>query len=227
MPALILIRHGQASFGAPDYDVLSGRGRAQVAAVTAALGRRGLRVERVLSGSLTRQINTAEPLAAAAGVDLHVDTRWNEYDSEDLLTHHSALNLRPAPPIGSTPPEATPSDYQATLDAALSRWVHAGDDSPASETWGAFSGRVLEAASDAAAGVARGGTVVVATSGGVIAAVCTALLGAPSSTVVALNRVGVNTGITKIAVGRRGLTLLSFNDHGHLEGAEDDLLTYR
>jgi hypothetical protein len=43
---------------------------------------------------------------------------------------------------------------------------------------------------------------------------------------VALNRVTVNTGVTKIVSGRAGTSLLSFNDHGHLEGAAE-LLTYR
>jgi hypothetical protein len=41
---------------------------------------------------------------------------------------------------------------------------------------------------------------------------------------VAFNRVTINTGLSKVAVGRSGMTLVSFNEHGHLG---DDLLTYR
>ena len=33
-----------------------------------------------------------------------------------------------------------------------------------------------------------------------------------------LNPVTVNSSVTKVVVGRRGATLVSFNDHSHLEG---------
>jgi len=36
----------------------------------------------------------------------------------------------------------------------------------------------------------------------------------------------VNTSVTKVVVGDRGATLVSFNEHGHLE-THPDLLTYR
>ena len=32
-----------------------------------------------------------------------------------------------------------------------------------------------------------------------------------------VNRVAVNAGITKVVVGAQGTTLVSFNEHGHLE----------
>ena len=42
-----------------------------------------------------------------------------------------------------------------------------------------------------------------------------------------LNPVTVNSSVTKVVVGRRGATLVSFNDHSHLEGMDGRLLTYR
>jgi len=41
-----------------------------------------------------------------------------------------------------------------------------------------------------------------------------------------LNPVCVNSGVTKLVTGRRGLTLVSFNEHTHLD-PKPDLLTYR
>ena len=41
-----------------------------------------------------------------------------------------------------------------------------------------------------------------------------------------LSKVVVNSSVTKVVLGRRGTSLVSFNDHGHLEGREG-LLTYR
>jgi hypothetical protein len=37
--------------------------------------------------------------------------------------------------------------------------------------------------------------------------------------------VTVNAGVTKVVRGRSGTTLVSFNEHGHLEA--DGLVTYR
>jgi hypothetical protein len=54
-----------------------------------------------------------------------------------------------------------------------------------------------------------------------------ALLGVPPAAFVAFNRVVVNTGITRLAHGRGGTTLVSFNEHAHLESPGRSLITYR
>ena len=73
-------------------------------------------------------------------------------------------------------------------------------------------------------GLEQGQDAVVFTSAGVIATVCAHVLGAGAAGLVALNRVAVNGAVTKLAVGRSGSTLLTFNEHTHLEGEH---LTYR
>lgn len=65
------------------------------------------------------------------------------------------------------------------------------------------------------------------TSGGVLGAVAGSLLGTPGPGLLKLNRVTVNTGITKLTSGRGGVNLLSFNEHPHLEGENARLLSYR
>jgi hypothetical protein len=40
-----------------------------------------------------------------------------------------------------------------------------------------------------------------------------------------LNPVTINTAITKVVSGRSGLTVVSYNEHAHLDGTE--LLSYR
>ncbi len=37
----------------------------------------------------------------------------------------------------------------------------------------------------------------------------------------------MNTGITKLAVGRAGTSLISFNEHAHIDDDGGKLLTYR
>ncbi len=64
---MLLIRHGQASFGAADYDVLSPRGIEQSRVLGAWLAARGERIDAVYSGPRKRQIDTARHIASAAG----------------------------------------------------------------------------------------------------------------------------------------------------------------
>jgi hypothetical protein len=65
---------------------------------------------------------------------------------------------------------------------------------------------------------------VVVTSGGPISAVTADLLEADTPTYQRLAPVVVNSSVTRVVSGRRGLTLVSFNDHAHLPA---ELLTYR
>jgi len=59
VPSVILVRHGQASFGAASYDVLSEVGYRQAELTALELRRRGARVECVVAGTLARQRDTA------------------------------------------------------------------------------------------------------------------------------------------------------------------------
>src|SRR5438874_7882519 len=67
MGVLLLVRHGQASLGTADYDRLSDVGRRQAQVTGARLARTDLAVDRVVSGALTPQRDTAEPGLAALG----------------------------------------------------------------------------------------------------------------------------------------------------------------
>lgn len=206
MSAVYLVRHGQASFGQADYDVLSPVGERQAKVVGEELAARGVRPAVVLSGTLLRQRRTAE--IAVGAVDC--DARWNEYDHLGLVT--SLVDPLPT----------DPRLFQSALDEALLLWAR-GSAAGSAGTYADFAAAGV-AALDAAA---SGGTAVVFTSGGVIAALCAGLLGLGPEGLVALNRVVVNGAITKVVVGRSGSSLVSFNEHGHFEGDRRELLTYR
>jgi broad specificity phosphatase PhoE len=224
MPAVLLVRHAQASFGGTDYDVLSELGADQAAAARVAVSRLGGDGARLVSGSLRRQRDTALPWTDA-GETLEEDPRWNEYDSADVLGAHSvqAASLDASAASGGAPALSS-RDFQAILDEALLGWVDAGADGPASEPWPAFLERVLGGLHDLVASLGSGETAVVFTSGGPIAACCVAALGLPERTFVAFNHVVINGAVTKLVSGRRGLSLISFNEHAHLP---PDLVTYR
>lgn len=227
MPAILLARHGQASFGTADYDVLSPTGLEQTTALAADLERRGIAIDVVVSGSMTRQRGTAEPIAALMGRELAVDPRWDEFDSADVFAHHSSSEIREERTAGSTAPEISSREFQAILDEALHAWIGAGEKSPTAETWPAFARRSVAACAALMGELGTGGTALVSTSGGVIAAICVELLGVPQATAVAFNRVTANTGVSRVVGGRSGTTLVSFNEHSHLERDGRSLVTYR
>ncbi|WP_216216038.1 histidine phosphatase family protein [Amycolatopsis aidingensis] len=216
MGAIYLIRHGQASFGAADYDVLSEQGTVQSTAVGAELRRRGARIAEARCGSLLRQRATAAAALAELGGDLSAkeDPRWNEYDHLDVLAQH-----------GTPVRQRDPREFQAALDAALRAWTKAGTGSPCVESWPAFGSRVRAAVTELAAALGKGEQAVVFTSGGVIAALAADLLGGGAESFLFLNRVTANAGITKLVAGQSGLSLLSFNEHAHFESTS--LLSYR
>jgi broad specificity phosphatase PhoE len=227
LPTILLARHAQASFGAEDYDVLSPMGETQAEALAQDLELRRISIDQVVSGALIRQQDTAAAVASGARSDLTVDPRWNEYDDGDILTHHSTTSARQSRPVGSEAPVVSPREFQDLLEKALLRWIAAGSASDTAESWPAFTARVTGALRDVAAGLPRGGTAFVCTSAGVLAATCVAVLGFPAEALLPFNRVSVNTAVTKVVQGGLGTTLISFNDHGHLERADPPLITYR
>jgi broad specificity phosphatase PhoE len=224
MPTILLVRHGQASFGTADYDQLSPIGVGQASTVAEHLVERGLKVERIVSGGLRRQRDTAAPAATRFGQSVEIDPRWDEYAMDEIIAAHSPT---PASASPSEPgEEVSARHYQLVLEQALAAWIAAGRDESACESWPAFQARIRAALDEVAASLGNGTTGLVFTSGGVIAALGLTLLGLPAPAMLTLNRVAVNTGITKLICGRRGITLVSFNEHAHLELAET-AITYR
>lgn len=212
MGQILLVRHGQASFGADDYDVLSPTGEQQAAVLGEVLA--GLAPDVVVHGTLKRQQRTAEIAAGAAGwgVELRTDERWNEID------HLAITETHPKHFEG----DPTPRQFQEWFEAATARWASGEYDDDYDESFVAFRERTEAALGE----LIDVGTAVVVTSGGPIAGLTARLLDAGTPTYHQLSAVVVNASITKVVTGRRGTTLVSFNEHGHFAG-RDGLLTYR
>lgn len=220
MGVILFIRHGQASFGADDYDVLSEQGHAQARHTGAVLAARGVAPARVIAGGLRRQRETAEGLLAGldrTDVPITQDPRWNEYDQFGLLGL--------GPEVEEWPEDLAQRNliFQAALDQALAAWV-GGAVADGGEAHADFHGRATAALDELKA---MKGTSLVVSSGGVIALVAAHLMGVEPAHWPALNRTMVNASITKVITGRRGATLVSLNEHGHLEGIDGVAVTYR
>lgn len=211
MGAVYVVRHGQASFGAADYDRLSPQGERQAQLLGDFLKARCIEPTTLVAGGLRRQQATAVHLARAAewSPPVTVDPRWDEFR---IGPEGDSLGVS-----GQTDSQA----YQAALEVRMRDWE---SDGGGSESRGEFTDRTLQALADVAASLGSGEDAVVVTSAGVISMIVSSLLGGGTEQWILLNRVCVNTGVTTVVAGRRGLSLLSFNEHGHLGRAD---MTYR
>lgn len=221
MGALYLVRHGQASFGAADYDQLSPLGQQQCLALGQYLAARGQRFEAVLRGTLKRHVQSLAALAEGHG-ELPPAQDWpglNEYDSEALVR---AVHSEPLPPAD------TPEQYRAhfrLLRQALARWM-AGDISPAG----------MPAYSDFAAGVRAAldhvrtryeGDVLLVSSGGPISTAVGQVLGTAAETTIELNLRIRNSALTEFAFTPKRHMLVSYNHLPHLDHPDRrDWVTY-
>ncbi len=234
MTLVLVVRHGQASFGADDYDVLSDLGWEQARLLGAHLAGQGVRPAAVVRGTLRRQRETVEGLlaglaeAGAPGPDpgaVRVDAGWDEFDHLGVVAAHPDL------PQGGTA-ALDRREFQRVFVEATGRWAldEAGQgDYP--ETFADFVARSRRALADACARGAGdhevpGGVVVAVTSGGPVGAVAAGLVdpdGTDRATLVRLwerfNTVCVNSSVTRVLVGSTGTRLLTFNEHTHLDRA--------
>lgn len=225
MGTLTLIRHGQASFGADDYDQLSPLGERQAFRLgqylQARYTRQGIAPEAVLMGSLKRHQQTWDGIARGAGWSQQpvVWPELNEYDSHALI---SAIHPEP---LGKAD---TPELYRAhfrLLREALQAWMD-GRTSPA----GMPSYAQFVAGLDAVLDHVRSqhsGQVLVVSSGGPISTIVGRVLQAPPHSTIELNLRIRNTALTELAFTPKRHVLVSHNNLPHLDGADhEDWVTH-
>lgn len=219
MGQILLVRHGQASFGSANYDALSPLGFEQSRLLGAGLAERRISVEQVVHGTMRRHRETAQTCAAAAGwsVTPSIDEGWDEFDFLSVLAVH--------PPAHGVA-EPTKAEFQRWFEDATTAWI-AGEDRPYAETFAAFTERV-DGALQRTVELATSGDVAVFSSGGPVAWAVAAVLveGGDADLWTRLNRMAVNSALTRLISGSRGVNVLSYNEQSHLD-AVPGTLSYR
>lgn len=236
MGNLYLIRHGQASFGAQDYDVLSPVGVRQSQALGEHLAQLGVRLERCVAGDLRRQQDTARLALQAmqAGGNavpaVETDAAFNEFDADGViraLLPGLALDEPNAPEILSNVTQHR-SEFQRLFALMVQRW-HAGThDSGELETWEAFTARVREGLNRVLDSAGNGANIAIFTSGGTIAALLHLVSGITPDQAFALNWQIINTSLSQLKFKGRDVALASFNSQAHVQLLRTPaLITYR
>lgn len=230
MSSLLLIRHGQASFGADDYDVLSARGLEQ----SRALGRQlaaGGRIDAVYSGPRRRHLDTARHLAAAAA---EAGARLPEPREVPELDEFPAIEMLRLwlPKLAASDPELAaalaagdPGRAALAAFATISRgWATGSLEMGELETFAAFSARVDRGLDAIMSAEGRGRRVLVVTSGGPISIAVRGCLALGEEATLRIALALANASTTEIKWRAGETTLYGYNHVHYLPG---ELLTYR
>lgn len=218
MTTLYLVRHGQASFTAENYDELSELGLRQSAWLGEHFAARGIVFARAVCGTLERQRQTARAILdamgpAGAGMSAIEHAGWNEYSGDALCKAYLGEGWNRARATGDV------RGFYRVIKAALAEWSQDRLAGPLPETWGEFGARVADAMRAACEGLPAGAAVFAASSGGAISRGVADLLQAPAQTAIELNLQYRNSAFCELFVSPRSMRLVSFNCIPHLERA--------
>jgi broad specificity phosphatase PhoE len=236
MSELVLVRHGQASFGKASYDKLSDNGIEQVKVLSRHWQQLGERFDHIYSGSLLRQRETAAELLGLVHGQPLASTEiksFNEYNGDPLMRIYlrdfghefdgAALAQWPI---------TDPKLFQKLFERATAKWIQnqltPTESDHDFEYWQDFKTRVHSGLDALMTAHPKSARVLLSTSGGVIAMALQRVLQFPDEHVISTNWMVHNSSVTRIRYSGDRLSLTQFNSLAHLE--KNDLahmVTYR
>jgi len=231
MSTMTLIRHGQASFFAADYDRLSAVGEEQSRSLGRYWGLHGYRFDAVYTGPRLRQKQTAECIGEAYR---QTDGEWpepiqlsglDEYDLKGFIEHlaPALANLDPhfaslidASRHQTAQPQEHLRSFQLMFERLLLHWQSEKTPLANVESWPEFRQRVESSIREIQRKTLKGGRVAIVTSGGFIGAAMQLVLCSPDPIALELNWRVLNSSLTEFVFDRDRMTLDRFNAVPHL-----------
>ena len=215
MGTLYLVRHGQASFGADDYDQLSPRGHAQAVRLGEYWRQRGQQFDAVITGTLRRHTQTLAGIAEGLQITPQALQMpgLNEYDSHALI---AAIHPQPLGPADT--PEKFRQHFRILCDA-LAQWMGGVISPQGMPSWDDFSAGV-RATLEHVRRHHTGHNVLLVSSGGPISTAVGEVLSTPPEVTIALNMRIRNSAVTEFSVNPKRLMLQTFNTLPHLDTPE-------
>lgn len=256
MSHIYLIRHGQASFGAENYDQLSELGQRQAKVIGDYFASQGAIIADVVHGDMSRQQQTAKILAKQAGYtdELVCLPDANEFDSENLIKHYLPILAAQSSRLNEIIKSGDrwwkkPDDFESFFCALVALWQ--ADSNCPFESWNTFQARCMQCLNDVAAlqkqacdsGIKnehqkKKGVTILATSGGLISVIMQSILNFDNRSFMDMNLTTNNASISEIIWNgtektekqnpiRKRNRLLSFNNITPLVLAKDRQLITR
>jgi broad specificity phosphatase PhoE len=222
MGTLFLVRHGQASFGADDYDQLSEMGHRQCVRLGEHLRQRGLQFDTTITGTLRRQVQSMDAIAEGLG-GLPLPERrpgLDEYDSHAVVR---ALYGEALPPP-SDPADSFRHHFRLLREGLLA-WMQGRTAPEGMPDHRAFIAGVADTLT--ALRQRPDATALVVSSGGPISTAVGLVLDLQPPTVIELNLRIRNSAVTEFHFNAKRHSLVGFNSVAHLEqGVGPEWVTY-
>ncbi|MDA8754893.1 histidine phosphatase family protein [Luminiphilus sp.] len=235
MANLLIIRHGQASFGAENYDQLSTLGQRQADLTGEFLSQSGVQFSAAFSGDLSRQRETGERILAqlADAPSLVIDPRFNEVQTDEQVAVMTPLLCEQDPRFAALMADMNKDSksFQKIIETVFNYWVSPNCQVAGIQSWQDYSAGVVSAFESARASAESGSTTAIFTSGGTIATLVGHVLGLSADRVYEFYEPVFNCSITRLIFNARKCSLSTFNDVSHLQlmSAQrgERLVTYR
>lgn len=231
--SIYLIRHGQASLGADNYDVLSPIGIEQSRVLGSYFDQLGVRFDRCVAGDMQRQIDTGKhALAQMSGASeaINIDAAFNEYHSDQVMAAYLPLVIEQQPDAMHYVKNAAQhrKEFQKIFSQVITLWINDQEGCPECESWDAYVQRVRGGLSRVIEAAGRGQNIAIFTSGGTITATLQLITQMPATSAFELNWQIVNTSVSRLQYRKDKLSLASFNSQAHLDQLKrSEWVTYR
>jgi broad specificity phosphatase PhoE len=208
---IVFVRHGQASFGADDYDKLSDLGWQQARWLGEHFRHEGRQFHIAASGDLRRHRETAEAIAESCGADeaivlpglneMHFDVLQADAFAAGVITKNEFVDTE---------------DFAREFPNIMHGWEHASF-ATSHEPFADFNARVTKAVQSLAQ---DGRDVLVVSSGGPKAAMMRHILGLGTTKMAQVLLTIHNASFSRFLVRNGALMLGEFNATPHLAGPE-------
>jgi broad specificity phosphatase PhoE len=223
MGTLLLIRHGQASYGEQDYDRLSARGQEQARVLGKFLARQ--RIDQLYTGPLNRQVGTTQLASEAAGnlpTPVTLD-ELAEYPAFDLLQHFMPKLVATDPKFAALTQTPTRELTNEAFHTILGRWARDEWEVAGVERVTEFRARVQRGLDRIVRDVRAGARIAVVTSAGPIGVAVGLTFGASEHHMIRTSIVIRNASISELRFRSRDfdwhperVALIAFNATHHL-----------
>ena len=236
MSTLYFIRHGQASFGASDYDKLSDTGQLQSVKLAEYLHNAQISFKEIYAGTLLRHRETInEYISVSKSLNIPIseiqyDERLNEHDTAGILKVLLPVLLSEKPHLREYSDRllSDKKSFQIIFSEMMSMWHSGKYDMKGVMTWKKFTSDVYGFIDERIDSYNSGENIAIFTSGGPIYVMIMKILSLNLNTAMLVRDQIANTSITKFNYSKDGIMLASFNEYPHLELAcEENIITHR
>lgn len=225
MSRIFFIRHGQASFMKSDYDKLSPLGHKQANHLGQFFSSKGISFNKVYSGELLRQKETAQGCldAMSCNVDIQQLSGYDEHEGPGIVQGYFPEKFHMNKELAPEHFEKYRREFYGTYFKLAIPWVK-GELDPEKlgsiESWNDFRSRFRDALKITLDKCPSGANIAIFTSGGPVGAAVGEVLGLDDEKTISLGWQVKNASFSEFLYSKGKISLVSFNETPHLNTEE-------